>query len=207
VGAWVIGEAAHRPILVIYDQVEVKVRHPQLPCGLTPASLDAFGTPRSTSLQAMVAKRRSLVQRFPGTCFTQFIRHYNWICSCINKKRAEVATNCKQVACADTTGDPLGAAFGFSRLCLNRCRTAPNPPLPEHRHSPRRRPLWKASKLLAGRRRRTMRQRLQSAVSAWARPATARDPDRPPRRCRARCAATASHQAWSRPAYPTWRRE
>ena len=46
VGAWVIGEAAHRPILVIYDQVEVKVRHPQLPCGLTPASLDAFGTPR-----------------------------------------------------------------------------------------------------------------------------------------------------------------
>jgi hypothetical protein len=46
VGAWAIGEAAHRPILVIYDQVEVKVRHPQLPCGLTPASLDAFGTPR-----------------------------------------------------------------------------------------------------------------------------------------------------------------
>src|SRR6266568_4627541 len=57
----------------------------------------------------------------------------------------------------------------------------------------------------AGRRRRTMRQKLQSAVSAWARPATACDPDRPPRRCRARCAATASHQAWSRPAYPTWR--
>src|SRR5262245_17474959 len=33
----------------------------------------------------------------------------------------ELATNCKQFACADTTGDPLGAAFGFSRLCLNRC--------------------------------------------------------------------------------------
>src|SRR6516164_4619880 len=54
----------------------------------------------------------------------------------------------KQVACADTTGHPLGAAVGFSRLCLNRCRTAPNPPFPEHRHSPRRRPLWNASKLL-----------------------------------------------------------
>lgn len=60
----------------------------------------------------------------------------------------ELATNCKQVACADTTGHPLGAAVGFSRLCLNRCRTAPNPPFPEHRHSPRRRPLWNASKLL-----------------------------------------------------------
>ena len=42
-GHW---KAAHLPILVIYDQVEVKVRHPQLPCGLTPASLDAFATPR-----------------------------------------------------------------------------------------------------------------------------------------------------------------
>ena len=81
-----------------------------------------LGPPGGTSIQAMVAKWRSLVQRFPGACLTQFIRHYNWICSCINKKSAKVATNCKRVACADTTGDPLGAAFGFSRLCLNRCR-------------------------------------------------------------------------------------
>jgi hypothetical protein len=50
------------------------------------SALMHLGPPGGTSIQAMVAKRRSLVQRFPVTCLTQFIRHYNWICSCINKK-------------------------------------------------------------------------------------------------------------------------
>src|SRR5262249_38204764 len=45
------------------------------------------GSP-STSIQAMVAKRRSLTERF-SYCLTQFTRDYNWICRCINKKSSE----------------------------------------------------------------------------------------------------------------------
>src|SRR6516162_1465153 len=45
--------------------------------------------PGGTSIQAMVANRHSLVRRFPGPCLTQFMRHYNWICGCTNKKSAE----------------------------------------------------------------------------------------------------------------------
>jgi len=44
--------------------------------------------PPSTSIQAMVAKRRSLTERF-SYCLTQFTRDYNWICRCINKKSSE----------------------------------------------------------------------------------------------------------------------
>src|SRR5262249_30291454 len=63
------------------------------------------------------------------------------------------------------------------------------------------------SHVTARQRRRTMRQKLQSAVSAWVRSAAARDPDPALRRPRARCVARAWHQAWSKPAYLSWRRE
>src|SRR5262249_31670932 len=56
----------------------------------------------------------------------------------------------------------------------------------------------------AGWRRRRKQQKLQSAVSAWARPAAVRDPDPALRQLRVRCGATASPQAWLGPTDLSW---
>lgn len=68
---------------VIYDEAVVRVRNTQLPRDLT--ALTHSGSP-SPSIQPMVAKRHSLVQRFSVTCLAQFMSLYNWIRVASTKK-------------------------------------------------------------------------------------------------------------------------
>ena len=72
---------------------------------------------------------------------------------------------------------------------------------------PRSIPICAVRPVTTGWKRRTIRQKLQSAVLVWAQPAAARGPDPALWRLRARCVATASSREWLGPVHLNWHRE